>query len=89
MVEVATAVVRNYNGRHGDLWGKMDVWKNSEINTLKQTIMNLKTMGFEGNGGTVARKAGKGKKGGDKLVGIPFMKDRAQVRVSMLQTNGK
>ena len=61
MIILASDVTRNYNGRQWDLWRKIDVYgayrsvkkkeaeldaKTAEIITLRQTVSNLKSLGF-------------------------------------------
>ena len=63
MIVLASDVTRNYNGRHFDLWRKIDVYgayrsvkkkeaeldvRTVEILTLRQTVNNLQALGFGG-----------------------------------------
>ena len=66
MVDLASDVTRNYNGRQSDLWRKIDAYgayrsvkkkeaeldaKTAEIITLRQTVSNLQSLtDFQGPG---------------------------------------
>ena len=101
IVVLASDVTRNYNGRQSDLWRKMKVYgafrtvkrkeaeldaKQAEITTLRQTVSNLKSLGFGESRQPRSDRVPDRKKGSKQMTGgqeppldVAFLKDRGEV----------